>query len=236
MHLQKFREFTDIGHMTEHYSREKEAGHYSNPDIDQDRLDEDRTNYAPTRYKKDKDGNVVKDENNNPVPLKQTEYIKQKIAEVMGEKRLRKDAVRMCTWVVQVPRTLPPSKYEIFFAESYRFLVDRYSKKAGIPGEDICISCYRHRSETTQHLHFAFLPVLKRGDKQSFCAKDLINRRELHDCQVELAKYLESKNICRVTDLLNGRTIRDSNGRAYSVKQLKMRRMERSISYERGRF
>ena len=100
----------------------------------------------------------------------------------------------------------------------------------------MCISCYRHRSETTQHIHFAMLPIIERNNIKTFCAKDLINRRELHDCQVELAKYLESKNICRVTDLLNGRTIRDSNGRAYSVKQLKMHRMERNISYERGRF
>ncbi len=227
--LRKFQYMEDIGHLCAHYERSVAKGHYSNEDIDQDKLDDDRTNLAPDRN------------------MKQTEYINEKISEIMGDRTLRKDAVRMACWVVNAPRTLPDEMHEEFFKETYNFLTDRYGKKSGM-GEDVCISCYIHKSETTEHIHYAFLPVLERSSvdtatgtvtrTQSFCAKDLLNRDELKECQAELGEYLESKGICRKRDILNGQTRKDSNGRAYSVRELKeqSRNRSRNYSYGRGRF
>ena len=81
----------DIGHLCAHYERSVKSGHYSNPDIDKERLEEDHTNLAPDRGK-------------------QTSYIKAKIEEIMDGRTLRKDAVRMCCWVVDAPKGLPEEK------------------------------------------------------------------------------------------------------------------------------
>ena len=72
--MRKFSAMKDIGHLDEHYKRGVKKGHYSNPDIDQDRLDEDHINFAPTRYKKDAAGELVLDENTGrPVEMRMTE-------------------------------------------------------------------------------------------------------------------------------------------------------------------
>ena len=70
--MKKFSDIKDIGHLCAHYERSVSKGHYGNPDIDQNRLDEDRTNLAPDRGK-------------------QTAYIKSKIEEIMNGRTLRKD-------------------------------------------------------------------------------------------------------------------------------------------------
>lgn len=199
--IKKFSRMQDIGHMCKHYERSVEKGHYGNPDIDQDKLYLDHVNLAPDRGK-------------------QTDYIKQKIDEIMNGKTLRKDAVRMCCWVVDKPKTLPAEKEKEFFEATYDFLVDRYGKKSGM-GEDVCISAYIHHSETTDHIHFAFLPVIDRDGKKAFCAKKLVDRTELKSFHRDLGEYLEKKGICKLSDILNGATKRDSNGRALSVKELK---------------
>lgn len=88
-------------------------------------------------------------------------------------------------------------------------------------GKDVCISAYIHHSETTDHIHFAFLPVIDRNGKKNFCAKEVIGRSDLKTFHEDLANYLEKKGICKRSDILNGATIRDSSGRALSVNELK---------------
>ena len=78
--MKKYSDMGAIGHLCAHYERSVQPGHYGNADIDQARLSEDRVNLAPTRTNG------------------QTAYIKQQIAAVMDGKKLRKDAVRMCSW------------------------------------------------------------------------------------------------------------------------------------------
>lgn len=212
--MRKFSDFKDIGHLCAHYERSVEKGHYGNPDINQERLEEDKINLAPDRGK-------------------QTNYIKAKIDEVMEGRTLRKDAVRMCCWIVDAPANLPEEKKEAFFKATYEFLIDRYGKKSGM-GEDVCISAYIHKSETTDHIHFAFLPVLEKNGKKSFCAKEVVGRDDLKTFHEDLAKVLEEKNICKRTDILNGATQRDANGRALSVKELKKQRiLERERKVDR---
>lgn len=200
--MQKYSDMRKIGHLCAHYERSVAPGHYSNKEIDQARIEEDRVNLAPVR-----DGG-------------QTAYIKQQISAVMGERTLRKDAVRMCCWVVTIPKDFPKEKEPIFFQAAYDFLVDRYGAKSGM-GEDCVISAYVHNSETRPHMHFAFLPVVERKESKTFCAKEAVNRTDLTTFHRDLAEYMDANGICPKSDILNGKTKRDDTGRALTVKQLK---------------
>lgn len=211
--VKKFSDMRDIGHLCAHYERSVAKGHYGNKDINEERLEEDKKNLAPDRGK-------------------QTSYIKAKIEEIMNGRKLRKDAVRMCCWVVDVPKGLPEEKKEAFFKTVYDFLVERYGTKSGM-GEDVVISAYLHKSETTDHIHFAFLPVVERNGKKSFCAKEAVGREDLRTFHEDLARELEVHGICQKSDILNGKTQRDASGRALSVKQLKRRAMERDRKVDR---
>lgn len=212
--MKKFSDMKDIGHLCSHYERSVAKGHYGNPDIDEDKLEEDHTNLAPDRGK-------------------QTDYIKAKIEEIMDGRTLRKDAVRMCCWIVDAPANLPEDKKEIFFQTAYNFLIDRYGTKSGM-GEDVCISAYIHKSETTDHIHFAFLPVVERNGQKSFCAKEAVGRDDLKTFHEDLARKMEEEGICKKSDILNGATQRDSSGRALSVRELKKNRtIERERTVDR---
>lgn len=202
--MQKFSDMKDIGHLCKHYERSVDNDNYGNEDIDKSKLHLDHTNLAPDRGT-------------------QTDYIKQKIEEIAEGKTIRKDAVRMCCWIVDVPRNLPEEKKEIFFQKTYDFLIERYGKKSGM-GEDVCISAYIHRSESTDHIHFAFLPVIEKDGSKKLCAKEVVDRNDLKTFHEDLGKRLEEEGICKKTDILNGNTQRDANGRALSVKELKKNR------------
>lgn len=191
-----------IGHVCAHLERSVKPGHYGNKNIDQARLAEDCINLAPAR----EGGQIA--------------YIKQQTDAVMGFRTLRKDAVRMCCWVVTVPKDFPIEKEPIFFRTAYDFLVERYGTKSGM-GEDCVISAYIHQSESTPHMHFAFLPVIERNEEKTICAKDVVNRTDLATFHRDLAEYMDAKGICKKSDILNGKTKRDDNGRALTVKQLK---------------
>ena len=215
-----------LGHVCAHLERSVEPGHYGNKNIDQARLSEDCVNLAPTR----EGGQIA--------------YIKQQTNAVMGFRTLRKDAVRMCCWVVTLPVNIPKEKEPIFFQAAYDFLVDRYGSKYGM-GEDCVISAYIHQSESTPHLHFAFLPVIKRNGSQTICAKEVVNRADLSTFHRDLAEYMDAKGICPKSDILNGKTKRDDTGRALTVKQLKRgeddrwtrtRTNDRDRERERGRW
>ena len=207
--LQKYSAMEDIGHLCAHYERSVPNGHYSNNDIQEDRIMDDY-NLAPERGV-------------------QTEYIKGKIKEITTEKKLRKDAVRMACWIVNAPSSLPEERKTEFFKATYDFLIDRYGKKSGM-GEDVCISAYVHKSESTDHIHFAFLPVIEKNGKKRFCAKECVNREDLSSFHNDLAMYMEKHGICQKKDILNGNTKRDASGRALSVRELKkIRERERQI-------
>lgn len=212
--LKKFSDMKDIGHLCKHYERSVSSGNYSNSEIDFSKIHLDRkSNLAPDRGK-------------------QTEYIKEQIEKIRHGKTIRKNAVRMCCWVIDFPKTLSPEKQDIFFRTAYDFLIERYGTKSGL-GEDVCISSYIHYSESTAHMHFAFIPILQeKNGTQKLCAKELVDRSDLRTFHKDLAKIMEEKQICARSDILNGATQRDSSGRALSVKELKRKR---EIDRERAR-
>lgn len=124
-------------------------------------------------------------------------------------------------------------KKGMFFQTTYKFLVDRYGKKSGM-GEDVVISAYIHKSETTDHIHFAFLPVVEKMGQKRLCAKECVGREDLKSFHQDFASYMEQLGICKKSDILNGKTKRDASGRALTVKELKRQRyLERERNVEK---
>ncbi len=216
----KVSNMKDIGHLDMHYKRGVPKGHYSNPDINQDMLKDDRTNFGPARYQKDAEGKMILDKEGSPIERKITDYIKETIDRLYEGKTLRKDAVKMVSWVVDAPKNMNADLKPKFFQEAYNFLVDRYGSKSGL-GENVVLSCYWHKSETTDHIHFAFMPILDRNGIKTFCAKEVVGRADLKSFHDDLEKYMVDRGICKKGDIQNGHTLKDSNGRALSIRELK---------------
>lgn len=204
--IQKYKR-SEVGHLCAHY--ERSASNYSNTDIDLTRT-ADNYNLAPDHG------------------MSQTAYIKQALNNIHHANR--KDLVVMATWIINVPTTLAPEFHKKFLQEAYNFLINRYGTKSGL-GENVCISAYVHTDESTQnaHMHFAFLPVITDpvyGKK--FGAKYCVNRNDITTFHQDLNTWLNNHGV--YADVLNGKTQRDSTGRALSVKEMKYR--DRNYQHE----
>jgi len=224
-HFQKFK-MTETVHLLPHYERKSTITSYSNSSI----------NTALSKY----NYNLAPEREN------QVSYVREQLLKIHHVKR--KDLVVMCDWIITQPKDLDPNLSREFFQHAYDFCVERYGTMSGM-GEDCIISCYVHLDETTPHMHLAFLPVLKymktekitkngisieeKTDAQKFCAKEIATRVELKLFQQDLQKYMDKQGL--KCSILNGNTHYDSNGRALSVKELKMEKhldIERSLQWE----
>ena len=214
MNIKKFS-LKDCGHVCAHYERSVPKGHYSNTDIDESKTYQNY-NLGPERAEG------------------QVNYIKRLLSQVSHAKR--KDLVCMCSVVVNAPTTLAANMHEKFFDLSYDFLVERYGTISGFDNkEDIVVSCYRHMDETTDHIHFAFCPIkMDSNGHQRFIAKEVICRNDLRTLHQDLSSYL-SEHGCRA-DVINGKTQKDTFGRALSVSELKRKTREHKHELTRGRF
>ena len=102
----KFSDMNDIARICKHYERSVKNDRYGNADIDVSKLDADRqSNLAPDR------GNQVA-------------YIRKMIKKIMGDRTLRRDAVKLCCWVVQCPQGLPADRKKDFFQEKLIFFTN----------------------------------------------------------------------------------------------------------------
>lgn len=148
-HVQKFKA-SALGNMCAHYDRtpERERG-YRRENID--------SSVTPYNY------NLAPERD-----LSQVEFINQRI-ESLNLKRLRKDAVRMCDWVITQPKDLPMSESRAFFKSCYSTLENMY-------GRENVVSAYVHLDESQPHMHFAFVPVTDDG---RLSAKDVLNKNHL---------------------------------------------------------
>ena len=166
-HIDKFTK-GQIGGVTRHFERyKKENGEYikfGNQEIDTEKIS---LNYN------------LADEKN------QMEFIKNRTSEVRCLNR--KDVNVMASWVVTLPEKIETQEDQrLFFEESYNFLEKKY-------GKENVISSYVHLDETTPHMHFAFIPVVrdkKRGDLK-VSANDLITRNHLRSFHPELEKHMK---------------------------------------------
>lgn len=153
------------GHMLAHYDRSKEV-----PDL----LAPDQTalNY-----------NLAQSDQ----PLKQLDFLHQRLGEVRVHNR--KDVNVMVDWVITLPQSIPQGSEDMtrFFGAVYDFLKDRY-------GKENTISAYVHMDETTPHMHFAFVPVVRDVKRGGFklCAKEAVTREDLRTFHGDLGKYMEN--------------------------------------------
>lgn len=207
MHIAKYS-LIQCGHVCAHFERSVQVGHYSNKDIDPER--------TPLNY------NLAPDRGN------QVDYIKSKLNTINHVNR--KDLVCMCGLILTAPDTLPERYHDIFFKSAYDFFVKNFGEKSGM-GEDCIISAYVHKDETSNHLHLAFLPVLEEDGEQRFCAFKVVDKDFLTTLHQRVHDFiLDDTGID--ADILNGNTKRDSNGKAYSVKQLKYMEYKHKHEYK----
>lgn len=150
-----------------HHQRERESK--TNPDID---YEKSKLNYDLN--------NVYEIDFNKRVD----EIIKEN---VVSDKKIRKDAVRLCDIVVTSdPKffsKLTDKAVKKFFKDSYDFLCDRYKK------ENVVYSTV-HLDETTPHMHFGVVPIT---DDKRLSAKEIFNRQELRDLQTDYHKFINEK-------------------------------------------
>lgn len=189
-HVEKYKA-SALGHMLAHYNRSTPA----NKDIDRSRT-EQNYNLAPER------GNLLK-------------FIDARLADGVKVQQ-RSDVIKLCDWVITMPRDLPAEKEQAFFANTYDFLVNKYEEKN-------VVSAYVHKDESTPHMHFAWLPIVKekknkkRLGQEKLSAKECITRSDLQKFHSELQTYLEQKLHCPVK-ILNEAT-KDGNKSIADLKR-----------------
>lgn len=205
-HVQKYTRSAS-GHLLAHYERRKnDKGEYvkfGNQDID---LSRTHLNYnlAPNHD--------------------QVEYLQERLNQVKCMNRA--DVNVLCDWVVTIPKDFQedyPDKTKDFFKETYKFLENRY-------GEKNVVSAYVHMDESTPHMHFAFVPVVKAQKKgqeiEKVSAFKLIDKKELSRFHTDLQKYLESSLGCNC-NVLNGATV---NGNR-SIEEMKLEKLQKATKF-----
>lgn len=200
MHMEKYQSRA-IGRMFNHYERQEGDGvKRGNPAIDPART---HLNY-----------NLASEIQ----PLSGTEFIQKRLENVKVQKRA--DVVKFCDCIVNPPADLPAERHREFFQHAFDFLADRY-------GRNNVVSAYVHMDETSPHMHFAFVPVVKNTGKsagrfpEKLCAKDVVTRQDLQTLHPDTQRYLQEQMQCPV-HLLNGATA----GGAKTVAELKRQELQ----------
>lgn len=177
------------GHLFAHYDRGAEH-------IENEKIDPAKT---PLNY------NLAADIQ----PDRQGDFVKKRCSEVKCLNR--KDVNVMCSWCVTAPKGLQPLEHGLFFETTFQFLCDRY-------GAENVVSAWVHKDETTDHMHFAFVPVFydKKKDCYKVSAKDVVCRRDLKTFHQDLDAVMR-KVFGRDIGVLNDET-KEGN---LTIKQLK---------------
>lgn len=176
------------GHMFAHYDRTHSSS-TSN-------IDESRTHLNYNLAKKDQ-------------PLSCLDFLHKRMSEIKVLKRANVNV--MCDWVVTAPEDLTEEELPMFFDECYKFLNARY-------GKENVISAPVHMDETSPHIHYNFVPVVKdkKNGKLKLSAKECITQKDLKSFHTDLSKRM-IEVFGRDIGILNGATI----GGNKTIKQLK---------------
>ena len=179
---------TAAGHMFAHYDRSHSSS-TSN-------IDESRTHLNYNLAEKDQ-------------PLSCLDFLHKRMSEIKVLKRANVNV--MCDWVVTAPEDLTEEELPVFFDECYKFLNARY-------GKENVISAPVHMDETSPHLHYNFVPVVKdkKNGKLKLSAKECITRKDLNTFHTDLTKHMTAV-FGRDIGILNGATISGNK----TIKQLK---------------
>ena len=176
------------GHMFAHYDRTHSSS-TSN-------IDENRTHLNYNLAEKDQ-------------PLSCLDFLHKRMSEIKVLKRANVNV--MCDWVITAPESLTPEELPLFFDECYKFLNNRY-------GKENVISASVHMDETSPHLYYNFVPVVKDKKKgiPKLSAKECITRKDLNTFHQDLTKHMTTV-FGRDIGILNGATV----GGNKTIKQLK---------------
>lgn len=176
------------GHMFAHYDRSHSSS-TSN-------IDESRTHLNYNLAEKDQ-------------PLSCLDFLHKRMSQIKVLKRANVNV--MCDWVVTAPEDLTEEELPLFFDECYKFLNARY-------GKENVISAPVHMDETSPHLHYNFVPVVKDKKKgiPKLSAKECITRKDLNTFHTDLTKHMTAV-FGRDIGILNGATISGNK----TIKQLK---------------
>lgn len=108
-----------------------------------------------------------------------TTFINQRIADLASKRKIKDDAVLMCSFIIGASPEFFIGKDRddigAFFFECTEFFAKRY-------GRENIISAVVHLDETTPHMHLNLMPVLD----GRLCAKQLFDRKELRGIQTDL--------------------------------------------------
>ncbi|MBQ9383986.1 MAG: plasmid recombination protein [Ruminiclostridium sp.] len=194
-HAQKFNR-SNMGHMLRHYAR----GPDENVKRNNEHIDPSRThlNY-----------NLAAELQS----LEQNKFIEKRLSQVNHLDYIKRpNIILFCDWVVTLPDNVSIERSDEFFKVAFEFLCERY-------GAENVISAYVHRDETREHMHFAFIPVVKDEDgKERLCAKQCVNRADLRTFHPALQKYCEEK-LNQEVAILNGKT----EGGNLTIAELKLK-------------
>lgn len=176
------------GHMFAHYDRSHSSS-TSN-------IDESRTHLNYNLAEKNQ-------------PLSCLDFLHKRMSEIKVLKRANVNV--MCDWVITVPEDLAEEELPVFFDECYKFLNARY-------GKENVISAPVHMDETSPHIHYNFVPVVKDKKNEIFklSAKECITRKDLNTFHQDLTKHMTAV-FGRDIGILNRATV----GGNKTIKQLK---------------
>lgn len=135
--------------------------------------------------------------------------VHQRLAQRLDEVYVfnRKDVNVACSWIVTLPNTLLSDLEEdkrLFFKETHNFLKKRYGGSKNVIMSEV------HLDETTEHLHFVFVPTVydKKNDREKVSAKEVIDRSELKVFHTDLDTHLrETIPQIYLNGILNDKTI-----------------------------
>ena len=124
----------------------------------------------------------------NETPIDYLETINKQIEDGVdtGGKKIRKDAVRLCEFLITSDKSyfdgLTEEREKEFFEKAYEFIEDRYGK------ENIVYATV-HKDEKTPHLHVGFVPIT---EDQRLSAKEFFGqKKQLVQLQDDFHKHLK---------------------------------------------
>ena len=123
------------------------------------------------------------------------------IHEKIRGKKMRKDAVAFGITVITKPKDYNGDSRQ-FFETAYEGMKDTY----GLTDEDV-VSAYVHMDESSEHMHFIFLPVMHDKEKDRISWESVMPRRMYKTQHKILQKYMREKIPDATINLLNGKTL-----------------------------
>lgn len=129
-------------------------------------------------------------------------YMNRRIDEIMNGKKPRKDAVKLVSTIVTVPKNLPIRETGKFMQAVFEFIAKEY-------GKENIVSAWVHNDEpgARPHIHIKAVPAItdERTGKTRLSAKDKITRAYLKTFHNRLQTHVE-KALGHEVEIINGAT------------------------------